>query len=152
MPKQQDAAELDFAVYASKVPSDLQRRFAEWIPEVTEFDPSNCKTKQDAFEEGVRLATALRMHFQRSPENQELLEQRRAGSEAQAEVKSAKKAAKASVGTEEAPKAARGRKPAVKAAPVVEEDEAVSEPTPRARRAARRPAAKAAATTAEAPF
>lgn len=64
----------DFTKYADKAPSDLQARFAKWILDVTGYEPED----QDSFDEGVRLATALRMAFQASPENQEVLEARRA--------------------------------------------------------------------------
>jgi len=68
----------DFTKYADKEPSDLQKRFAEWILEVTGYEPDD----MDAFNEGVRLATALRMAFQASPENQEVLNARREAAEA----------------------------------------------------------------------
>src|SRR6266436_3943409 len=89
--------ETDYPSYVGKAPTDLQGRFAAWIPEVTGYDPTSAKTKEAAFNEGVRLGVALRMKFQASPENQELLEARRAAIE---EAKAAPK-----------PKAKRGRKP-----------------------------------------
>lgn len=65
-----ESAAVDYTTYASKAPTDLQSRFAEWIVEKVEIDPATFKTKQQAFEEGVRLAVALRIPFQASPENQ----------------------------------------------------------------------------------
>jgi hypothetical protein len=78
----------DFTKYADKPPTDLQSRFSAWILTVTGYEPDD----MDSFNEGVRLATALRMAFQASPENQEALEARR---EEAAAKKSAPKKAKA---------------------------------------------------------
>lgn len=63
----------DFTKYADKPPSDLQDRMAKWILDVTGYEPDDL----DSFNEGVRLAVALRMAFQASPENQAVLEKRR---------------------------------------------------------------------------
>lgn len=63
----------DFTKYADKAPSDLQSRMATWILDVTGYEPDDL----DSFNEGVRLAVALRMAFQASPENQAVLEKRR---------------------------------------------------------------------------
>ena len=78
----------DFTKYADKPPTDLQSRFSGWILEKTGYEPED----MDSFNEGVRLATALRMAFQASPENQEVLEGRR-------EESAAKKAAVKKRGT-----------------------------------------------------
>lgn len=78
MPKTSETAEVDYTSYADKTPTDLQVRFAEWITDKTGFEPSGCKTKQEAYEAGVRLGVALRMQFQASPENREATAARRA--------------------------------------------------------------------------
>lgn len=83
----------DYTKYADKTPSDLQERFAAWILEVTGFEPNDT----DDFNEGVRLATALRMAFQASPENQEVLEARREAAEAKKNAPKKVKAKKAKV-------------------------------------------------------
>jgi len=87
-------AEVDYTKYVGKAPTDLQERFAEWILDKTEYDPSSEKTKAAAFAEGVRLGVALRMPFQRSDENQAVLEERREANEAKTAAKPAKKATK----------------------------------------------------------
>lgn len=60
-----------YAEYAEKEPTSLQAHMAEWIPEVTGIDVTQFEDVQTAFEEGVRLSVALRMEYQRSPENRE---------------------------------------------------------------------------------
>lgn len=90
----------DFTSYASKPATPLQERFAEWVTDKTGYDPSSAKSKQAAFEEGIRLGVALRIPFQKSAENQ---------------AERAKRAAE--------PKPEKAAK-APKAAPVVEETEA----------------------------
>jgi hypothetical protein len=147
--------EPDYTAYANKPPTDLQERFAAWIPEVTEYDPSSAKTKQEAFEEGVRLGTALRMEFQRSPENQELLKE--------------KKAAAAAKKAEPKVPGKRGRKPKAaveeevepEEADVEEDEEDEEEAPPPPKRATRRKATgsaskssgrRKAAAGADAPF
>lgn len=73
----------DFSHYLDKEPTDLQARFIDWLQgDSVGFDPTAAKTKADAFSEGVRLGVALRMRFQASPENQEVLEEQRAKREA----------------------------------------------------------------------
>lgn len=56
------------AAYQEKEPTELHVKFAEWITE---------KTGYEVDLKSVQLATALRMPFQASPENQEHLEERR---------------------------------------------------------------------------
>lgn len=125
--------------YLGKEPTDVQARMAEWLTETVGYEPTKAKTKQEAFEEGVRLAVALRMDFQRSEENQEVLKERRA------EAKAAK-----------AKKAAGKKSKKVKDVEPVEPDEDVDatdeeeqeeEPAPkrRAKKAAPKKAAKKAA-------
>lgn len=148
MPK--NVAEVDLEVYLTKPPTDLQYRFAEWIRDQVGYDPTKAKTKEDAFNEGVRLGTALRMIFQASPENQQVLEDRRAERENGSEPAPVKpKAAPAP-----AKKAATGKKRAA----VVEEPE--EEPARPAKKAAakkatgtkRRPAPPSADEDEVAPF
>jgi hypothetical protein len=83
------AEEQDWTSYKDKAPTALQERFVGWITEETTYNPAAAKTKAEAFAAGVRLATALRMPFQRSPQNQEALEEARA---ATAERKAARAA------------------------------------------------------------
>lgn len=112
----EESDEVDYTTYADKPATDLQERFAEWITDKTEYDPSAAKTKQAAFEDGVRLSVFLRIPFQKSPENQE------ARAEKAAEPKAAKKAKEAQA--EETPVAAKkGKKGKLAVVPDVEPDE-----------------------------
>lgn len=161
--------EEDYTKYADKAPTDLQDRLADWIMEKTGVTFAT-KKEEVAYREGVRLAVALRMKFQASPENQAAIAERASGREEE-EVQAAKtpaaprkgssarttppreaapaKAAKATKATK-ATKAAPA-KAAAAAAPEADE-EVVAEPVKTTgRRPARRPA-RAAATTDEAPF
>lgn len=139
-------SKVDYTPYADKEPTDLQRRFGEWILDKTGIEFGTNK-EEAAFKEGVRLGTALRMQFQGSPENQEVLEARKAAVE---ERKTAPK-----------PKRGRGRpKAEVEPEEVDEEPEEDEEeddepedaaPAPKPRKAAARsrkaPASKPAART-----
>jgi hypothetical protein len=82
--------EKDYSTYLEKEPTPLQEHFAEWIQDKTGYEPNDA----DDFATGVQLATALRMEFQRSPENQARLEERRAAAEQAAEERSSKPAGK----------------------------------------------------------
>lgn len=82
--------EKDYTAYLDKPATDLQTRFAEWIQTVTGYEPND----DEDFAAGVQLATALRMEFQRSPENQAVLEQKRLDAEAAKEERASKPAAK----------------------------------------------------------
>lgn len=133
-PEEVEEEAKDYTAYLEKAPTDLQERFAQWIQDATGYEPND----PDDFATGVQLATALRMEFQRSPENQAVLEERRAAAEAAKEERANKPAAK------------RGRPAKAKAVEedVEEADEDVEEdeqPTPVTRRKATR--AKAGATT-----
>lgn len=143
--------EIDLSAYLEKEATDLQSRFAEWLMENVGYDPSKAKTKQEAFEEGVRLATAMRMIFQASPENRE--------------ANAARKAAKAEEVEEEAPapkakksaKATPAKKASKKAAAPVEEEEEPEEEAPAPKKAKAKKAAavkkrKPASDDDEAPF
>lgn len=141
----EEAAETeeDYTRYLEKDPTDLQERFGQWILDKTGYEPDN----EDDFLAGVQLGTALRMKFQASPENQEVLAQRR---EAAAKAKEEKAAA---------PPKKRGRPAKAKVEETEpeeveepEEQEAEEEeatPTPRKTRA-RRTTKTAAAKTATA--
>jgi hypothetical protein len=160
-----EEVEVDFQAYKEKAATDLQERFAGWIIDKLELT-FGTKKEQAAFEEGVRLATALRMVFQASPENQAVLAERRASAgdrqlEAAKSVKPAAAKKAAAAAPSEPPPAQR--RPAKKAAtrkataqPAPDaESETVSEP--QSRPATRRPAKRRPATTtsspeAEAPF
>lgn len=71
--------EKDYTEYRDKPPTDLQTRFSPWILEKTGYNPATAKTKQQAFEDGVRLSVYLRIPFQASPENKEATAEKRAG-------------------------------------------------------------------------
>ena len=164
--------EEDYTPYATKAATDLQARLAEWIIEKTGVTFAT-KKEEAAYREGVRLAVALRMKFQASPENQAAIAER-AEAAPEKELAAAKTPAapskasgsrrtppreaapaKAAKATKAAPaKAAKAT--AAAAAPEPDDDEVVAEPVQTTgRRPARRPArprAGTAATDAEAPF
>lgn len=127
-----DVSEIDLESYLAKPPTDLQERFAEWIRDQAGYDPTRAKTKEEAFTEGVRLSTALRMIFQASPQNQEVLEARRAEREegTAAPAKAPKKAAAAEKATPA--KKSTGKRRAVEVA----EEEPEEEPAKPAKKAA----------------
>jgi hypothetical protein len=137
--------EMDYPVYAAKAPTQTQARFAQWLIDKCQYSFTTRK-EEAAFRDGVRVATALRMPFQRSPENQEVLLGRRVELE---EPKPAKIARKPKP-VEEALKVGRSRKAPKKAAPPAAfleetaEAEEVEAPKPtRARKTATRtPAAE----------
>jgi len=157
-----DVSEVDLSSYLDKTPTDLQERFAAWLKDAVGFDPSRAKTKEDAFNEGVRLATAMRMIFQASAENQEVLEQRRVEREqgVEEETPKAKKAAKAAAPAKATTKKATAKKVAKVAEEVEEEDEeeapapkkATAKKTSPATRNKRRPAPVVDGDEEEAPF
>lgn len=101
--------------YKNKEATTVQERYADWLIEKLQLEFPNPKSEA-AFREAVRLATALRMIFQASPENQEARENARSErEEAPAPAKPAKaaKAAKAQPAAAEpeaeAPKRKGGR-------------------------------------------
>lgn len=149
MAKDAEAAEVDYTKYAGKAPSDLHVRFTDWIiQEVYEGDsPHNSKAAAAAFAEGVRLATILRMPFQRSPENQEDLAERRAASAEAAADKKPKKAAKAAKKTK--PTAAEAEEEEEQTAPKRKAKKAsaksAAEESTESARPSRRPARRRAA-------
>jgi hypothetical protein len=115
-----DNSEVDLEVYLTKPATDLQDRFADWIMEQVGYDPSGAKTKEAAFREGVRIATATRMVFQASPENKEATASKRRERAEADEDEAPKPSKKAKAAPEPEPVKAKGKK--AKAAPV--EDEA----------------------------
>jgi hypothetical protein len=110
--------EKDYTTYLDKAPTDLQERFAQWILDQTGYEPND----SDDFATGVQLATALRMEFQRSPENQAELERKRAAKEQEDEEKAS------------APPKRRGRPRKAQAEPEPEETEEEPEEAPKPRR------------------
>lgn len=138
--KPEELEEIDYSVYLDKEPTDLQDRFATWIIEKTGYEPGSVKA-EGVFRDAVQLATALRMEFQRSPENQEVLAERRAA------------AAKRKEERETAGPRKRGRKPKAAAddepdEPEEELEETTEEEPEEAPKPRRRPTArKAAAST-----
>lgn len=135
--------EPDYTPYAHKAPTALQERFPEWLTSKTGYDPSAAKSKQEAFEAGVRLSVALRMDYQASPENREATEKERAARAAEVAARQAARqqaapAAAPAAASEEAPEApARGRgrrAAAAPPAPVAETPAPPEAPKPRGRR------------------
>jgi hypothetical protein len=103
----------DYSSYIEKEPTPTQARMIEWLKgDDVGYDPATAKTKAEAFEQGAKLVFALRMEFQRSPFNQEFLEERRA------ELEAAKSETKAA-----APKKTRVTRKAKAEEPEPEEDE-----------------------------
>jgi len=139
--------ERDYTVYLEKAPTDLQKRFAEWLmdEDIVGYDPSKAKTKQEAFEEGVRLATAMRMVFQASPENRAANEERKAARADESEEEPAKPAKKAAPAKKAVKKAA---------APAEEEEPEEEAPAPKKAVAKKAPVKKRrpASDEDEAPF
>lgn len=135
-----ETAEMDLEVYLTKAATDLQERFADWLKDTVGYDPSKAKTKDEAFNEGVRLATALRMAFQRSDENQEVLNARREERETDApEDKPAKKAASKAVTSDG--KAKVNSKMSKKAVAPVADEESEEPPAKTAKRTTKKAAA-----------
>jgi hypothetical protein len=143
--------------YLDKPPTALQERFAVWIKEEVGYNPAAAKTKEEAFQNGVRIATATRMVFQASDfnraANEEARLQREAErAEAEAEAEEAPAPVKKPMPVKPA-KATRA-KAAAKATtpgPEPEPEEPVVTPAKPTRRPARR-AAAAAPASGEAPF
>lgn len=154
---------VDPTTYLDKAATPLQARFGDWIKEEVGYNPTAAKTKEEAFREGVRIATATRMVFQASDYNRSANEESRAQrakerAERERQAAAEEEATPKPVKAAKAPAPAKAAKatPAKKAAkPVVVETEAEDETTeaPAPRRApARRAPARRATATAEAPF
>ncbi len=145
-----EETEVDLKGYLTKPATSLQDRFADWLmdEDIVGYDPSGAKTKEAAFREGVRLATAMRMVFQASPENRAANEEAKANrgaDEAPAPKAKAKKAA------DEEPVKTAGKKSAKAKAKPVEEDEDEAPAKPKVKKAAKK-AARKASDDDEAPF
>lgn len=114
--------EVDLTAYLTKAPTSLQERYADWLLDETivGYDPSKAKTKEEAFREGVRLATAMRMIFQASPENKAANDQRASADPAPVKKAAAAKAtpAKKTTGKKAAPAPAEEEEPPAKTRPV----------------------------------
>lgn len=123
--------------YKDKATTPVQERFSDWLIEKLELEFATPKAEA-AFREATRLATALRMIFQASPENQdaraEAKAEREEATETKAETKANKKSAKAAKpakdeddDAEEAkpakPAKATKKAPAKAAKPAVDPDE-----------------------------
>lgn len=68
--------------YLTAPPTPLMQHLEQWIKDKTGFDPSDARTKADAFSMGLRLTVALRGYHQESEENQtRLAANRRAANE-----------------------------------------------------------------------
>jgi len=158
-PEPEEVHGKDYASYIEKAATPTQERMIEWLQsEDVGYDPSTAKTKAEAFFMGAKLVFALRMEFQRSPFNQEYLEERRQ------ELEAAKAETKAA-----APKRTRTTRKAKAEEPepeeedeeifededddiVEDEEEETPPPAPAPKRATRTTrAAKAAAAAPEAP-
>lgn len=96
--------ETDFTVYATKTPTTMQARFADWLLEETEYDPSKAKSKEEAFRMGVALGAYLRPTYQASDANQSARkETREAAPEKAVKTPRAAKAAKVAAEAPAAP-------------------------------------------------
>lgn len=166
--------------YKGKESTVVQTRYADWLIEKLELEFPNAKSEA-AFREAVRLATALRMIFQASPENQGEREEAKAAREeasgAKAEAKKAAKADKKAKKAKEAEEAddaddaddapeeteakpAKGKAAAKKAAPKAapkavpkdEEDDADTAAAAPAKGKAAAPKKASARSGAKAPF
>lgn len=111
-----ETGERDYSAYKHQPPTDLQSRFADWLIEKLDLEFTSGAAEK-GFREGVRLAVALRIPFQASPENQAHRAQRAAEREEREEQEEAPKAKAAKVA-----KAAKKARPA----PEPEGDEAVA--------------------------
>lgn len=150
--------EPDYKSYLDKAPTILQERFAGWLQgDEVGYNPAGAKTKQAAFEEGVRLAVALRMLFQASDFNRAENARVKAENEAKREASAA--AAANAPDPEPVPAApVKAAKAAKKAAPAKaarpgtpESKEAAAPAAPVATRAPARRAPARKATAGAAP-
>lgn len=112
--------------YLTAKPTALMDHIEQWIKDMTGFDPSQARTKADAFAMGVRLTVALRNHHQESEENQTRLAENRQAANERDKAAIAKREARLSMGV-----APRGRLPKT-----VAEDKA-AEPAPEPKRRGR---------------
>lgn len=101
----------EILAYKHKEVTPVQERFADWLVEKLDIDFPNSKAEA-AFREAVRLATALRMIFQASSENQEA----RTESRSERQEAKASKASRAAATPPEEPEEEAPPVKAVKAA------------------------------------
>ena len=114
-----------FEKLVDKDPSDLHERFAEWLVEKTGYEDVDVKS--------VQLACALRIEFQKSPENQEVLAAKRdAAEKAEAEREEKREAREQRKREEQEAKAKKAA--AAKAKPAEDEEDEAEKPKPAARR------------------
>lgn len=113
--------------YKDKEATAVQERYADWLIEKLQLEFSNAKAEA-AFREATRLATALRMIFQASPENQG---ERESAKEAREEAAAAKAQAK------------KDKKAKAKDAEADEPEAEETAPAPKAKAAAKKAPAKA---------
>lgn len=146
----------DPTVYLTKPATKLQERFAIWIKEEVGYNPATAKTKDEAFLEGVRIATATRMVFQASDFNRAANAEAKAAREAEAGEPAEAPTPKPAKATKAAPaKAAPAKSTAAKATKAAPAKAAKAAAPAEAPKPARRPARRAPAAstaTAEAPF
>lgn len=135
-----EKAEVDLASYLTKAPTHLVKAFQEWIPEQTGYDPSDEKTKLDAFNKGVKLALNLHKFFQTSDDNKSRAAELKAARAEEAEARAADRASKAEA--REATEAERAEKRATREAAAAEKQAARDERT--ANKATKAPAKKVA--------
>ncbi len=80
----QYADDNDYTYQNGQPPTALQARFAEWLmSDAVGYSPAAAKTKQEAFEEGVRLAVALRIPYQASGHNRRATDEEREARQAE---------------------------------------------------------------------
>lgn len=136
----------DIANYKEKAATGLQIRFADWLIEKLEIEFPNTKAEA-AFREAVRLATALRMVFQASPENKKAKAEKAAAEPAEGNAEKPGKKSKKDASDAPASKPAKTRGKATATTEPADGDTAVAA-TP----AKRGPKKAAARSGAAAPF
>ena len=137
-PAPAEEREIDFAAYKTKAPTDLQERLDQWLRDKCDITPADFKSKDEAFSEGVRLAVALRIPFQASPENRRDTAAARAAREAEKAQRQQAATEPAAESTEAAPAPAARRGRPAKAAPASAPVEPPAEPAARGGRRGRR--------------
>lgn len=153
-----DTAEIDLENYLTKPATKLQDRFGDWIMEEVGYDPSGAKTKEAAFREGVRIATATRMVFQASDYNKEATaadrrERAEAAAAAADEDEAPKSKAKSKAKAEPEPEPVKPAKSKAKAKAAAAAEEATAKPGKKGGSKSKgRRAAATADTEEEAPF
>jgi hypothetical protein len=85
---------IDWERYAAQEPNNLHRHFANWLVKGLDLE-FKTKVSADAFLAGVQYAVALRMPYQRSPENHQRREEERQAREEELAELQGQKAARA---------------------------------------------------------